>query len=308
MSATPITRGLIPRSLQLGINRTFGMEYNRYPEEHKFLFNMEKSRKAFEEDLQVGGMGLAPVKQESSGVQYDSFQQGFSPKYTHLAYAKGFIVSREAIKDELYGIFKKKARLLANSMRQTIETVAANVYNNAFDSNYTMPQGDGKSLLNTAHINGPDDSSTFSNMLSTPAALSETALEDLLIKISQATDTRGLQISLMEETLIVPPALRYEAARIIDSVLQNDTSNNAVNALKVTNAFPKGYKVCHYLDSDTAWFVKTDCMEGMKFFEREALEYQEDNDFDTSNYRFKSYMRFSTGWSDPRGLYGTQGV
>ena len=303
-----ITTGNISRLLQEGVASVFGQAYNEHPTEHTMLFNQETSTKAFELDQQFEGFGLAPVKQEGDGVSYDSQQEGYTPKYPNLTYAKGFIVTREAMEDNLYELFSRKARALAFSMNQTTETVAANVYNRAFNSSYLMTGGDGVELLSTAHVRGPSDSTTYSNELATPAALSEAALEDLMIQIAQAKDARGLNIALRGERLIVPPSLGFEAERILNSVLQNDTGNNAINAIRATGVLPGGHMVNHYLSSSTAWFVKTNAPDGLKHKVRQAVRFEQDNDFGTSNARFKADKRDAWGWSDPRGLYGSAGV
>ena len=303
-----ITTGNISRLLQEGVANVFGQAYNEHPAEHTMLFNEESSRKSFELDQQFEGFGLAPQKQEGAGVSYDSQQEGFTPKYPNLTYAKGFIVTREAMEDNLYDLFARRARALAFSMNQTKETVAANVYNRAFNSSYLMEGGDGVELLSTAHVRGPSDSTTFSNELATPAALSEASLEDLMIQIAQAKDARGLNIAIRGERLIVPPALAFEAERILNSVLQNDTGNNAVNAIRSTGVLPAGHMVNHYLTSNTAWFVKTNAPDGMKYWNRQAVRFEQDNDFGTSNARFKADERYAYGWTDPRGLYGSAGV
>jgi len=272
------------------------------------LFDTEDSRKSFELDQQFEGFGLAPVKNEGAGVAYDSQQEGFTPKYPMLTYAKGFIVTREAMEDNLYNLFTRRARSLAFSMRQTQENVGANVYNRGFNSAFLMDGGDGVELFSQLHINGPSDSTTFSNELATPAALSEASLEDLLIQINEATDPRGLRIAIRGERLIVPPKLGFDAERIMNSVLQNDTGNNAVNAIRSTGMLPAGHMVNNYLTSDTAWFIKTNAPHGMKYFTRQAVRFEQDNDFGTSNARFKADERTAFGWTDPRGAFGSAGV
>ncbi len=303
-----ITTGNIPRLLQEGVKNVFGQAYEEHETQWTMLFDQETSRKAFELDQQFEGFGLAPVKQEGAGVSYDSQQEGFTPKYPNLTYAKGFIVTREAMEDNLYNLFTRRARALAFSMRQTKENVAANVYNRGFNSSFLMTGGDGVELFSTAHINGPSDNTTFSNELATPAALSEASLEDLLIQINEATDPRGLRIANRGERLIVPPKLGFDAERIMNSVLQNDTGNNAINAVRATGMLPGGHMVNNYLTSDTAWFIKTNCPDGMKYFTRQEVRFEQDNDFGTSNARFKADERYSVGWSDPRGCYGSAGV
>lgn len=303
-----ITTGNISRLLVEGVKNVFGQAYESHMTQFNMLFDTEDSRKAFEQDQQFEGFGLAPVKQEGAGVAYDSQQEGFSPKFQNLTYAKGFIVTKEAMADNLYNLFERRARALAFSMQQTKENVAANVYNRGFNSAFLMTGGDGVELFSTAHVNGPSDPTTFSNELATPAALSEASLEDLLIQINEATDPRGLRIALRGQRLIVPPKLGFEAERIMNSVLQNDTGNNAINAIRSTGMLPGGHMVNNYLTSNTAWFIKTNAPDGMKCYKRQAVEFDQDMDFGTSNARFKADERYSFGWSDPRGAYGSAGV
>jgi len=303
-----ITTGNISRLLVEGVKNVFGQAYEHHDKQFDRLFDTEQSRKAFEQDQQFEGFGLAPVKLEGAGVAYDSQQEGFSPKFQNLTYAKGFIVTKEAMDDNLYNLFERRARALAFSMQQTKENVGANVYNRGFNSAFLMEGGDGKELFATDHINGPSDNSTFSNELATPAALSEASLEDLLIQINEATDPRGLRIALKGQRLIVPPKLSFDAERILKSVLQNDTDTNAINALRSTGMLPGGYMTNNYLTSNTAWFVKTNAPDGMKYFTRQEVDFDQDMDFGTSNARFKADERYSFGWSDPRGAYGSAGV
>jgi hypothetical protein len=303
-----ITTGNISRLLVEGVANVFGQAYEEHQIQRTMLFDTEQSSKAFEQDQQFEGFGLAPVKTEGAGVAYDSQQEGFSPKFPNLTYAKGFIVTREAMEDNLYNLFTRRARALAFSMAQTREVVAANVYNRGFNSAFLMTGGDGAELFSSLHVNGPSDSTTFANELAVAAAFSETALEDLLIVINEATDPRGLRIALRGERLIVPPKLGFEAERVLNSVLQNDTGNNAVNALRSTGMLPAGHMVNNYLTSDTAWFIKTNAPDGMGHKLRQEVRFEQDNDFGTSNARFKADYRESYGWSDPRGAYGTAGV
>lgn len=305
--AGTITRGNIPRLLQEGINKVFGQTYNEHKTEWTDILDVETSKKAFELDQMLEGMGLAAPKPEGSDVAMDDFRQSFAPKYNHLTYAKGFIVTEEALADELYGVMTKKARMLAFSMRQTEEVVGANILNRGFNAAFTMVDGDGQSLFSTAHGLGPSGG-TFSNRLAVAADLSEASLEDLTIQIGQAVDSRGLKINIRPTRLIVPVALQYEAARILKSQLQNDTANNAINALKEMGVFSGGMAVNHYLTSDDAWFIKTDCPDGVKRFNRTAVKFGEDNAFLSGNARFKATQRYSVGWSDSRGMYGSQGT
>jgi hypothetical protein len=306
MSGT-ITTGNIPRLLQLGLNRVFGNEYDAHPTEWDKVFASMQSGKNFEVDAQLEGMGLAPEKPQGDEISFDSMRQGFTPKYQHLTYAKGFIVTKEALADELYGQLEKRARSLAFSMQQTKEVVGANILNRGFNSAFTMVDGDGLELLSTAHINGPSGG-TFSNELATPADLSEASLEDLLIQIGNATDPRGLQIALQAQRLIVPTALAFEAQRILGSVLQNDTGNNATNAVRDMNAIRDGHTVNHFLTDADAWFLTTNSPDGLKYFTRQTVEFGEDNAFTSGNARMKADERYSFGWSDPRGIFGSAGA
>lgn len=305
---TVIATGNISPLLVKGVKNVFGQAYAKHSKQWDLLFNAEKSVKAFEQDQQFDGFGLAPEKQEGAGVAYDSQQAGFSPRFKNLTYAKGFIVTKEAKDDNLYHLFERRARALAFSMQQTKENIGANIYNRGFNSAFLMEGGDGVSLFSTAHVNGPSDSTTFSNTLATPAALSEASLEDMLIQINEATDPRGLRIALKGTRLIVPPKLGFDAERILKSTQQNDNASNAINALRSTGMLPGGHMVNNYLTSNTAWFIKTDAPDGMKCFSRQEVEFDQDMDFGTSNTRFKADERYSFGWSDPRGAYGSAGV
>jgi len=304
--AGTITRGNIPRTLQEGLNSVFGNEYKRYSDQYSKLFDTKQSRKAFEIDQMVEGMSLASVKPEGSDVAFDDFQQGYAPKYNHYTVAKGFVVTEEALEDELYGLMNKKARMLGYSMAITKEVIAANIYNRAFNPAFTMVDGDGQPLLSSAHPSGPHGG-TFSNKLAIAADLSEASIEDLLIQIGLATDSRGMRIMLKGQKLIVPVALQFDAHRILKSTLQNDTANNAINAVRSMGLLSE-VVVSNYLTSNDAWFIRTDCMDGLKHFERRALKFGEDNAFLSGNARFKATERYSFGWSDCRGLYGSEGT
>jgi len=305
--AGTITTGNIPRLLQEGLNRIFGATYEEHPTEWDKVFDRFDSRKAFEVDAQLEGLGLAPEKPQGDEVSFDSFTQGFTPKFLNLTYAKGFIVTKEALADELYGQFENRTRRLAFSMTQTKEVVAANVLNRGFNSAFTQTDGDGVELFSTAHINGPSGG-TFSNKLAVDADLSEASLEDLLIIIGEATDPRGLQIALQGVRLVGPVALQFEMQRILGSVLQNDTGNNATNAVRDMNALRDGFTVNHYLTDTDAFFIKTNAPDGMKYFTRQSVEFGQDNSFTSGNARMKADERYSFGWSDPRGMYGSAGA
>lgn len=299
-----ITTGNHPKALWPGIKAWYGRNYDEHDEEWSKCFTIEGSEKNYEEDVEATGFGLAPVKSQGSSVQYDSETQGDVSRYTHVAYALGYIVTREELDDNLYEmVSKRRAQALAFSMRQTKENVHANIFNRAFNSSYTG--GDGKELLATDH---PTKDGTQSNELSTAADLSEASLEDLIIQIMGAKNSRGLKISLMPKALLVPRQLWFEANRIMKSTLQNDTANNAVNVLKATNAIPEGVYVNHYFTDADAWFVKTNAPRGLMHFDRVANEFSTDNDFDTLNAKAKAYERYSAGWTDFRGLYGSPGA
>ena len=306
--AGTIARGNIPRLLQEGVKKVFGQAYDEHPMEWDKIFDTDTSRKAFELDVQFEGFTLAEVKDEGGDISFDTQRQGFTPTYPHVTYGKGFVVTREAMDDQLYELFSRRARALAFSMTQTKEVVGANVLNNGFNPAFTMGGGDGVELFSTVHPNGPTDTGTFSNELAVPADLSEASLEDLLIQIGQATDPRGLRIALIGTRLIVPIQLIFEAQRILGSVLQNDTANNATNAMKDLNMLPDGYTVNHYLTDQDAWFIKTNSPDGMKYYTRQEVEFGEDNAFTSGNMRFKADERYSFGWTDPRGIFASAGA
>jgi hypothetical protein len=297
-----VNTGNIAKLLWPGLNAIWG-EYKDHPLEYKDLFDTYTSDKQYEEDQLIRGLGLAPRKPEGSATVYDSTAQGITSRYTHVAYSLGFMITREAMADNQYkGKALKAMRMLARSFRQTKETVAANVYNRAHDTNYTF--GDGKALCVTDHATY---SGNQSNRLTTAADFSESALEDLCVQISNAVDEAGLKIALQPQKLLIPTALQFEAARVLKSVGQNDTANNAINALRSMGVFSEGPKINHYFDDPDAFFVKTDAVDGMKHFERDAPEFVQDNDFDTSNLKYKGYERNSFGNTDFRGVFSNGG-
>ena len=299
-----ITTGQHPKALWPGIKEWWGRSYAEHPVEYSDLFDTETSDKAYEEDVEITGFGLAPVKQQGTAINYDTEAQGSVTRYTHVAYALGYIVTFEELRDDLYEVVsKRRAKQLALSMRQTKENVGANTYNRAFTAGYVG--GDGQVMVCSTH---PTQNGNQSNVLTTAADLSEASIEDLTIQIMQALNNRGLKINLMPQSLHIPPQLWYEANRILKSVLQNDTANNAINVLKATNVFPKGIKMNHYFTSATAWFIRTNAPTGMKHYERDAVMFDQDNDFDTKNAKAACYERYSFGWSDWRGIFGTPGV
>lgn len=302
--ATVIMTSSHPKALWPGVKAWWGKSYNDHQTEFTDLFDSNTSDKAYEENVQIVGFGVAPVKNQGSPVTYDSEIQGPVTRYTHIAYALGYIVTHEELKDDLYTeVSNTRASALARSFRQTKERVAAGIYNRATTSGYNG--ADGVTLLSTAHPN--TSGGTFSNKLAVDADLSEAALEDLIIQIMQAQDDRGLLINLMPKSLHIAPANWFNANRILKSEYQTDTANNNINVIKATGAIPMGVKVNHYFTDTDAWFIRTDCPNGMNYFEREAIMFDQDNDFDTMNAKAKSYERYSFGWTDPRGVFGSTG-
>jgi len=293
-----------PKALWPGVNAWWGKSYQDHQTEYTDLFDTFSSNQAYEEDVQIVGFGLAPAKQQGAPVQYDSEIQGFLTRYTHVAYALGYIVTHEELQDNLYeSVSKTRSASLARGFRQTKERVGANIYNRAFNSSYVG--GDGVALCSTAHIN--TSGGTWSNKLAVDADLSEAALEDITIQIMQAQDDRGLLINLMPKSLHIAPANWYNANRILKSVYQTGTANNDINVIKATNALPMGIKLNHYFTSPQAWFIRTNVQNGMKYFEREGISFTQDNDFDTKNAKAMAYERYSFGWTDPRAVYGSNG-
>lgn len=302
---TVITTGQIAKLLWPGLNAIWGTNYDEHPMEWPDLVDTFSSDMAYEEDQMLTGFGLAPIKQQGASVAYDTMGQGPTTRYTHVNYGLGFIITEEAVDDNLYEkIGTQRTSSLAFSMRQTKENVVANIYNRAFNSAYVG--ADGQPLLSTAHP--ASGGATYSNTLATPADLSESSLEDLAIQIMNATNDRGMRIALMGRSLIVPPSLAFEATRILKSTLQNDTANNAVNAMRSLGLFPDGVKVNHYLTDTDAFFIRTNAPNGLKLFQRKKATFAEDGDFDTGNLKYKASERYSAGWTDPRGLYGSPGA
>lgn len=298
-----INTGSHPKLLWPGIHATWGQIYNQHPTQYTDLYDILSSGKAYEQDVQVTGFGLAPIKGQGASVTYDSEMQGWVTTYAHIAYGLGYIVTYEELQDNLYKeVSTRRAKANAFSMNQTIENVAAFLYNNAFNTTYhTMP--DGQALISSAHVN--PSGGTFSNLLTPGADLSEAALEDMCIQIMNTTQDRGLKISIMPKSLHISTAEWFNANRILKSVLQAHTGNNAINVLKATNAFPEGIKMNHYFTNPNAWFVRTNCPNGMQLFWRNKPSFDQDNDFDTKNAKAASYMRFSVGCTDPRGIFGS---
>ena len=300
-----ITTGSFAKALWPGVNSWYGKSYNEHTVEWSNLFDSFNSSKNYEEDMGITSFGLAVAKPEGTAISYDEERQGFLTRYTHVVYANGFIVTREMVEDDLYSVVaQKRAKGLAYSMRQTKENVAANVYNRAFNSSFTG--GDGLELCSTAHVNVAGG--TWANELTTAADLSEAALEQACIDIGKYTDDRGLKISVMPVSLNIPIDLTYEAERIMHTPHRVGTADNDINALYSMGKFPGGINVNHYFADTDAWFIRTDAMDGMKHFQRRPLQFAIDNDFDTENAKFKAVERYSFGWTDPRGVYGSPGA
>ena len=299
-----ITTASHPKALWPGIKAWWGQVYDEHKEEYSQLFDSDTSSMNYEEDVQLTGFGLAPVKSEGSGVAYDSEIQGFTTRYTHVAYALGYIVTKEELDDNLYEqVSRRRSAALAMSFRQTKENVGANIYNRAFNGTYLG--GDGVSLASTAHPN--TSGGTFANTPTVAADLSEASLEDALTAIMGFQNDRGLLINVMPRSLIVARQNWWNANRIMKSAYTPSTANNAVNVLVATNALPEGIVMNHYLTSPNAWFVRTNIQNGLKYYSRVGIQFDQDNDFDTMNAKAKGYERYSFGWTDPRAIYGVNG-
>ena len=298
-----ISRSQLVKELEPGLNALFGLEYKRYENEHEEIFDKETSDRAFEEEVMLSGFANAAVKSEGSGVTYDTAQETFTARYTHNTIALAFAITEEAIEDNLYDrLASRYTKALARSMANTKQITAANVINNGFSSTY--PGGDGVALFSTAH---PTISGTFQNTLTTQADLNETSLEQALIDIANLTDERGLKIAAQGEKLIIPTALQFTADRLMKSAGRVGTSDNDINAIRNMGMVPQGYVVNHFITDTNCWYVKTDVPNGMKYFERSPIRTSMEGDFETGNVRYKARERYSFGWSDPRGIYGSAG-
>ena len=305
-----ITTSSFAKSLWPGVNTWYGQAYAEYPVEWDKLFEKNTSRRAFEEDVGTSGLGLAVVKDQAGSITYDSMRQGFTSRYNHVTYGLGFIVTREAFDDDLYDVVaKKKAQALAFSMRQTKEIIGANVYNRAFNTSYLG--GDGATLIacgaggsaSAPNVTG----GTYTNGPSAAVDLSEAALEQACIDIAGFTNDRGLKIAVRPRRLIIPKELMFEADRILHSNGRVGTDNNDKNSLMSMGMIPS-IVVNHYLTDTDAWFIRTDAQDGLKYFERRGDEFTTDDDFDTENAKYKATFRCSFGWTDWRGIYGSQGA
>jgi len=299
-----ISRAQLLKELLPGLNALFGLEYARYGEEHKEIFDTETSERSFEEETKLSGFSAAPVKNEGSAIAYDNGQEVFTARYTHETIALGFSLTEEAIEDNLYdSLSARYTKALARAMSYTKQTKAAAVLNNGFSSGY--PGGDGQPLFSTAHplVSG----GVNSNTPATQTDLNETSLEAAVIQIAAWTDERGLLIAAKPRKLVVPPNLMFVATRLLETELRVGTSDNDINALKNNGSIPEGYTVNHFLTDTNGWFLTTDVPNGLKHFVRTPMSTGMDGDFDTGNVRYKARERYSFGWSDPLGMFGSSG-
>jgi hypothetical protein len=299
-----ISRAQLLKELLPGLNALFGMEYARYGEEHKEIYETETSERSFEEETKLSGFSAAPVKNEGSAIAYDNAQEAWTTRYNHETIALGFSITEEAIEDNLYdSLSARYTKGLARAMAYTKQVKAAATLNNGFSAAY--PGGDGVALFSTAHplVSG----GTNSNRPSTAADLNETSLENAVIQIAAWTDERGLLIAAKPKKLIVPPALQFVATRLLETNLRVGTADNDINALKNNGSIPEGYTINHYLTDTNGWYLTTDVPNGLKHFVRSPLANSMDGDFDTGNVRYKARERYSFGWSDPLGMFGSPG-
>jgi len=299
-----ISRAQLLKELLPGLNALFGLQYKTYDQEHEEIYETETSERSFEEETKLSGFSAAPVKNEGSGVAYDNAQEAWTARYNHETIALGFSLTEEAIEDNLYdSLSGRYTKGLARGMAYTKQVKAAAVINNGFTAGYNG--GDGVVLFSTAHplISG----GVNSNRPSTGADLNETSLESAVIQIAGWADERGLLIAAKPKKLIVPPALMFVATRLLETSLRVGTTDNDINALKNNGSIPGGYAVNHYLTDTNGWYLTTDVPNGMKHFVRTPLSTGMDGDFDTGNVRYKARERYSFGWSDPLGMFGSPG-
>ena len=307
-----ISRAQLLKELLPGLNALFGMEYARYGEEHKEIYETEKSERSFEEETKLAGFSAAPVKNEGSAIAYDNAQEAFTARYTHETIALGFSITEEAIEDNLYdSLSARYTKALARAMSYTKQVKAASVINNGFSGSYLG--GDGVSLFGVnsggTRVGHPlVNGGVNYNSPTVAVDLNETSLENAVIQIAAWTDERGLLIAAKPRKMVVPPALMFVAKRLLDTELRVGTNDNDINALKQMGAIPEGYTVNHFLTDNNAWFLLTDVPNGMKHFERMPLANSMDGDFDTGNVRYKARERYSFGWSDPLGIWGSAGA
>jgi hypothetical protein len=298
-----ISRGQLVKELEPGLNALFGLEYNNYANEHAEIFDTENSDRAFEEEVMLSGFANAPIKAEGTSVSFDSAQETFTARYTHETLALAFAITEEAIEDNLYDrLASRYTKALARSMANTKQVKAANVLNNAFG---TANGGDGKALCADDH---PIVAGTDRNELSTSADLNETSLEQSLIDIAALTDERGLKIAAQGTKLIIPSALQFTAERLMKSAGRVGTADNDINAVASKGMIPQGYTVNHYLTDTDAFFIKTDVPNGLKHFVRAPMKTAMEGDFTTGHVRYKARERYSFGFSDWRGIFGSPGA
>jgi len=300
-----ISRAQLLKELLPGLNALFGLEYARYGQEHKEIYETESSERSFEEETKLSGFSAAPVKNEGSAISYDNAQEAWTARYTHETIALGFSITEEAIEDNLYdSLSARYTKSLARAMAYTKEVKGAAVLNNGWAS--TVTYGDGQPLFSTAHplVSG----GTNSNTTSTGVDLNETSLENAVIQIAAWTDERSLLIAAKPRKLIVPPNLQFVATRLLETELRVATNNNDINAIKNNGSIPEGYTINHFLTDTNAWFLTTDVPNGLKHFVRTPLQNSMDGDFDTGNVRYKARERYSFGVSDPLGIYGSPGA
>ena len=296
-----ISRAQLVKELEPGLNALFGLEYKQYANEHAEIFDTETSDRAFEEEVMLSGFANAAVKPEGQGVTFDDAQETFTARYTNETIALAFAITEEAIEDNLYDrLASRYTKALARSMANTKQVKAAAVLNNGFNASFAG--GDGKALFATDH---PTLAGSFSNELSTPAELNETSLEQSLIDIAAFTDERGLKIAAQGVKLIIPSALQFTAERLMKSTGRVGTADNDINALASMGMIPQGYAVNHYLTSTKKFFIKTDVPNGLKHFVRSPIKTTMEGDFDTGNVRYKARERYVFGFSDPRGVFGS---
>ena len=300
-----ISRAQLLKELLPGLNALFGLEYKKYGEEHREIFETETSERSFEEETKLSGFSAAPVKFEGAAMAYDNAQEAWTARYQHETIAMGFSITEEAIEDNLYdSLSARYTKALARAMAYTKQVKAAAVLNNAFSSSVTY--GDGQPLISTQHplISG----GVNSNRPAVAADLNETSLENAVIQIAAWTDERGLLIAARPTKLVVPPALQFVATRLLETELRVSTADNDINALKNNGSISGGYTINHYLTDNNAWFLTTDVPNGLKHFVRTPLQNSMDADFDTGNSRYKARERYSFGVSDPLGIYGSPGA
>jgi hypothetical protein len=298
-----ISRAQMLKELLPGLNALFGLEYKRYPDEHKMLYETEGSERSFEEEVKLSGFGAAPVKNEGSAIAYDTAQESFTARYNHETIALGFSITEEAMEDNLYASLSARyTKSLSRAMHYTKQVKACVPFNNGFTS---YNSGDGVTLFSASHptVGG----GVNANRPAVAIDLNETALEDAVINIAAWTDERGLLISARPKKLIIPSALQFTATRVLETEGRVGTADNDLNALKNNGAIPEGYSINHFLTDPDAWFLITDCPNGMKHFKRVGMSTKMDGDFDTGNVRYKARERYSFGVSDPLGVYGSPG-